>query len=131
MQNPNFEDCKDYNITLAQTTPFAFTLRKTKLPVVKEDYLNKLAKIEKLGCEITDHVYESTAGLHVHGIIQIPKSFDPKRLRVRGWRIQLDELYDYAGWLSYITKEAVLNEHKILDALEHEEDIVIPLKRLF
>jgi len=96
--------------------------------------VNRLAKIEELGCSITDHVYESTAGLHVHGIIQIPKTcknYVHRRLRVRGWRIQLDEIYNYAGWLAYITKECNLVQHQMLDALVHQENVVIPLKKLF
>jgi len=130
MQNSNFEDCKDYTI-YSETTPFAFTLRKSKFPRCKSDYVDRMAKIEELGCSITDHVYESTAGLHLHGIIQVPKDFNHKKLRVRGWRIQLDEIYNYAGWLSYITKECNLIQHHVLDAIDQQENVVIPIKKLF
>lgn len=102
--------CGQLEVQDSETTPYAFTLRKTKQPVQIEDYVIKLDKIRQLGCEITDHVFEHEAGLHCHGVIQIPKDFKKIQLRTRGWRLQLDELYDYAGWLAYITKSNMLEE---------------------
>lgn len=94
----------DFEINQSNITSFAFTLRKTKLPVSKDDYVDRLHKIEKLGLSISDYVYEDEGGLHVHGVIEIPKDFNTVRLRMRGWRIQLDELYDMVGWITYMTK---------------------------
>lgn len=104
----SIEESQDIQINESAVTSFAFTLRKTKLPATQKDYVSKLSKIKDLGCIITDHVYEYEAGIHCHGVIQIPKDFNLIKLRTRGWRIQLDELYDYAGWLCYMTKQNIL-----------------------
>lgn len=140
----NLIDYHNYNkaqgeleIQESETVPFAFTLRKTKQPVSKADYEAKLGKINALGCNVTDHVYESEAGLHCHGVIQIPKDFNKIKLRTRGWRMYLEELYDYAGWLSYMTKQNILETntpdvwwYKSSDS-PRDPDFKMPKKRLF
>lgn len=130
------------DIVYAPTTPFAFTLRRVKMPVILQDYTDRLEKIKELGIKITDLAYEMTGGIHCHGVMQIPKTCNgliKRKLRVRGWRIQLDELYDYAGWLSYITKENALQRLNISDVNDDNEDCsdtepeckVLPKNKLF
>lgn len=100
-------------LTTSTTTPFAFTLRKvTKAEnSTKSDYALKLQKFKDMGVQITDLSYEknkTNSGLHCHGTMQIPKKFNMKKFRTRGWHIKLDEIYDYWGWCQYMTKEGSL-----------------------
>jgi len=96
---------------MADSTKYAFTLRKTKLVDLHEPkllrihYGEHLTLFEQLGCTIIDHEYEEKGGLHVHGIINIPRDFFIKRLRYRGWNLDVKVIYDEVGWLSYIRKE--------------------------
>lgn len=100
-------------IFTSTTTPFSFTLRKVTNAAksTKEDYKTKLQKFKDMGIAISDTVYERNEvnnGIHCHGVMQIPKKFNMKRFRTRGWNFKADEIYDYAGWLSYMTKQNVL-----------------------
>lgn len=122
-------------ICSSSTTPFSFTLRKTAHAdkSVRKDYELKLQKYKDIGITISDHAYESNHtnnGIHCHGVMQIPKKFDMKRFRSRGWHIKLDEIYDYAGWLCYITKESTLESIKVDDSPQ-DPSFKMPLKRLF
>lgn len=133
------QEIQDFQLNSSLTTPYAFTLRRTttKVDLTREIYEAKLSKIRDMGINITDHVYETTAGLHCHGVMQVPKKFYMKRLRTRGWRIQLDEIYDYAGWLAYITKEHMLVSivpNKVSDPVTDspkDPDFTMPRKKLF
>lgn len=121
----------ELSIQESPTTPYAFTLRKTKLPASKKDYESRLDKIRDLQCEITDHVYEYESGIHCHGVIQVPKNFNTIKLRVRGWRLQLDELYNYAGWLCYMTKCNALEAIAQQQDHEQDPDFKMPKCKLF
>jgi len=95
---------------------WAFTLRKTKLKIgpVQADYEDHMENLcSKLECVITDKCFEYQGGIHMHGIIQIPKGSNMKQFRVRGWRMHLVELYDKAGWQRYMAKEAILKDHEV------------------
>lgn len=86
---------------------YAFTLRRTNLKkgVSQDDYQNHLKKWSDKGqCEIIDSVFEYEAGLHMHGILEIPKQINFNLFRVRGWNIKLEELYDKTGWKYYMMK---------------------------
>lgn len=88
---------------------YAMTLRKTKTPTDRpldcQHYEERLKQIRKLGITIDEYVYEETSGLHVHGLCLVPRYFNFKRLRMRGWNIVLEEIYDYNGWLLYMMKD--------------------------
>jgi len=90
---------------------YAFTLRKTKLvdshepEMLRLHYEDRLESFRKLGLFVKDYEFETKHGLHVHGIIEIPISFYLKKLRMRGWNLDLKIIYDEEGWLSYIRKE--------------------------
>lgn len=95
-------------INQAPCREYAFTLRRTTLKELHTEYMYSvhLEKFVTKGyCTIKDFVFETTAGLHVHGILSVPKGVDLKRFRVRGWRMYLDELYDELGWKMYYMKE--------------------------
>lgn len=111
------------------TTPYAFTLRKVgkKADDIYGQYVAKLVQLQDLGVKITDNVFEHKGGVHMHGIMQIPKKFLMKRLRSRGWKLHLDEIYDLAGWQAYLAKEQILKEPDT----EPDPDFKMPTGRLF
>lgn len=86
---------------------YAFTLRKTNVKhgVEHSHYLEHISKMEKYGVVFRDTNYETTNGLHCHGIVSISESMSLKRLRFRGWHLHLIELYDEDGWIRYIRKD--------------------------
>lgn len=88
---------------------YAFTLRRTMLckdkRPLEEQYEEHLELFRQSGAEICDHEYETKAGLHVHGIMRVPFNFYFKKLRFRGWNLDVKIMYDEVGWLSYIRKE--------------------------
>jgi len=99
---------KTGSILKSQYQLWGFTLRKTKDPqkVTQSDY--KLHLFTNINCEaakVQNHVFETKGGLHMHGIITIHRKFKKQYLRVRGWRFDLVEIYDRAGWLFYTSKQ--------------------------
>lgn len=96
---------------------YAFTLRKTKLDDTSLgeaqsdamhyaiDYKMHVQKLCSKGPELKELEFETTAGLHCHGIFIIPEGFNFKLLRVRGWHLQIEEIYDELGWIRYIRKD--------------------------
>lgn len=97
-------------ITKSDTRLYAITVRKTSKPetvsaVHYETYLQNLH--ENLNVTIYEYVYEHEAGLHIHGIIEIPRGLNLNRFRTRGYRVHLEELYNRAGWLRYINKHVL------------------------
>jgi len=72
-----------------------------------------------LGVDFKKIVFEKTSGLHMHGIILIPRNLSLTRFRVRGWSIKLEEIYDVEGWLRYLYKD-----------ISQDEDDEILLKHL-
>lgn len=117
-------------VTRSNTVPYAFTLRKVgKRPVdIYGVYAAKLGEFEDLGLSVTNNVFEHKGGVHVHGVMQVPKGFKLRRIRVRGWRIQLDEIYDMAGWQAYLAKEQILREP---DDTPPDPDFKMPKVKLF
>jgi len=91
----------------SDTTPYSFTLRKVKSPtqVCKEDYDAHLAKFTSQGVKLYDRVFENTSGLHCHGTLGVPKKFNMKKFRVRGWSMVMCEVYDSWGWTQYLLKD--------------------------
>lgn len=90
------------------TNDYAFTLRRTKIDVsvsLRDEYEEHLRLFDALGARVKDVEYENKGGLHVHGIIEIPLGMYLKKLRFRGWNLDLKVIYDEQGWLSYIRKE--------------------------
>lgn len=96
---------------------YGFTLRKTKLQKTKKEkfsrseltdiYHQRIKDFKDLGATLQDYEFEDTAGLHVHGIIDVPRQFNMKRLTRRGWSVLLKEVFDHQGWLAYMTKDKV------------------------
>lgn len=113
---------------------FAFTIRKTKNPktVTQKsyyDFINTgLFTFREKGYapELTLK-FEKKGGLHVHGILNYdpelgcvgpykePRNKDHayRMFRPRkGFHIKVEDIYDFDGWLSYITKEELDNKAK-------------------
>lgn len=129
----------------ANTSPFSFTLRKASNAAksTKKDYLYKLSKFKDMGITITNMVFENNhtnAGIHMHGTMSVPKKFNMKRFRTRGWHLSLKEIYDNFGWDMYMMKEQYLSASPTVgpvpegldaDSVEVPPQIKIPKKRLF
>lgn len=100
------------SITKSSTRLYAITVRKTSKPDLVtaahyESYLQNLS--ENLNVSIFEYVYEHEGGLHIHGIIEIPRGLNLNRFRTRGYHVHLEEMYNRDGWLKYINKH-VLSE---------------------
>lgn len=107
----------DLVVTKPLRRNYAFTLRKTKLddislgPAMSDpmhyaiDYKMHIQKLCSKGPELKDMEFETTSGLHCHGIFIIPEGFNMKLLRVRGWHLMIEEIYDEDGWIRYIRKD--------------------------
>lgn len=92
---------------------YAFTLRKCKSPskMTEELLLEHLEKMcNKTSSSLIDYVFEKEGGLHMHGIIQVPKKEGLYHFRCRGWHMHLEELYNEAGWRYYMMKAQRLEE---------------------
>lgn len=101
------KDQAPLTVIKSDTHPYAFTLRKTSKKdgrVTKDMYHKRMGDIQKLGIEVPDYVFEYEAGLHSHGVMNIPVKFNLKRLRVRGWNILVNEITDLKGWKRYMSK---------------------------
>jgi len=102
----------------ADSRQWAFTLRRTSRPkqVTCDQYISHVQKfVNKLNCKLESYVFEEKGGLHMHGILDIPKTVDKKRFRVRGWHWYMEELYNYAGWRQYMLKEQHIVEDEYDD----------------
>lgn len=102
-----FEDA-NISATIAFQRQYAFTLRRTNLKkgVTQGDYLDHFERWHNV--KLIDYAFEETAGLHMHGIIEIPVGLcvnQFKQLRIRGWKLHLEELYDELGWKCYYMKD--------------------------
>lgn len=100
-------------VELSEKRQYAFTLRKTTNPktVSPQDYLDILNMWEEmLDTGIIHYVFEESKGLHMHGIIEIPKHVNLIKFRRRGWHVKLEELYNEAGWRYYLLKEQRLKQ---------------------
>lgn len=98
----------ELDIVRSKHVPWAFTIKNVHSGPDQYDQFFKRA--EGFGC-IIDCKYaenDSKGKLHYHGIILIPKGLFRKKLMLHGLHLKLDELYDRAGWLKYITKDANL-----------------------
>lgn len=118
------QDQPELIIGRSSVLSYAFTLRKTstkKGQPTQEDYQ---VHIDTL-CLTTksykkEVVFERTGGLHMHGILEVPKRCFMNKFRIRGWKMHLEEIYDYDGWKRYMAKEQVLkNYEKELSEQEH------------
>lgn len=117
----------------AATRQYAFTLRRTNLKrgVTEQEYINHVRNWEDKGlCTLIDHVFEKTAGLHMHGVLEISKKQDKRVFRVRGWNIYLEEIYNRQGWQYYMMKDQKCNED-LESFIEDEEPVLVLKKSLF
>lgn len=89
---------------------YGFTLRKTSNVhnTTRQTYADRFGYFKELGCKVVDITFEETAGLHCHGIIEIPTSLSIKRLRCRGWNFKYEIIYDKDGWIRYMYKDQEL-----------------------
>jgi len=121
---------KNLEIIKSDKTSYGFTLRKTSFkqgtPNI-EMYEEYLKKVSNLGCIVVHKVYEYTSGLHVHGVITVPKKLNKNRFRIRGWNMRLDELYDELGWIQYTMKDQPDTEEQV----PPEHDIAPLRKKIF
>lgn len=85
---------------------WAFTVKKLGNGEVKpSEYVQIITNYERFGL-IDCHFYEkdSLGKLHVHGIILLRPNFHRKKLVSYGFHTYLEQVYNRAGWLKYITK---------------------------
>lgn len=112
------------------TIPFSFTLRKSTnvAKSTEKDYMYKFDKFKDMGIELTNYVFEknhANAGIHMHGTVSVPKKFNMKRFRTRGWHMHLTEIYDKGGWDQYCSKEQMLahiDELGPIDTISSKDD---------
>lgn len=119
----NMDDSKPTFYEEAPTHPFAFTLRKSKnnKNSTVGDYINFMKKIfSKNNIKLIDNTYETENGLHTHGYIEIPKKFNFKKLRIRGWNIKVKEIYDMDGWTRYCYKKQLVGPHDKLNDIAND-----------
>lgn len=117
----------------SKATSYAFTLRKTSTKrgqPTQEDYKSHVTKL----CRPTDsmvreYVFEKTGGLHMHGILEIPKSVHMYRFRVRGWKLHLEEIWSLKGWKEYMSKEQNIAYHEDEESELQEDHPIYHLKR--
>jgi len=119
---------ENLTIQVANQRCYAFTLRRTNLKkgVTKEDYLGHWKRWP--GVKLHDYIFEETAGLHMHGVVVIPvlsEKYMMKQFRIRGWNMELVEIWDEFGWKCYYMKDQKINEDEI------EETAIIPDRNLF
>lgn len=91
--------------------PYAFTLRKTsKSTIINENhYIGHMQALsERLDIRFIDYVFEQEAGLHVHGIVELPYKFYFKKLRIRGWNILVKPITNEYGWINYMRKKQIV-----------------------
>jgi len=96
------------DIVLSNKQSFALTLRKTTKPwkVTRSDYLDHINKIcEQTGAKLVRYCFEQTAGLHMHGVIEMEYGTNHNLFRVRGWHCKLVEIWNLDGWNEYMMKE--------------------------
>lgn len=107
----------DLEIEEVQFRSYSFTLRKTKVnksnPVSEQDYFNHIYELtEKTGSTMSNYVFEKTGGLHMHGVLEIPINTYMLKFRVRGWKMHLKEIWNYAGWQQYMAKEVLIYDNE-------------------
>jgi len=93
---------------VAKERAYAYTLRKAKdnAKATRAEYFNHISiRLEPVGFDNRFIEFEEDNGLHCHGIALLPSDFNFKRLRVRGWSIKVEELYDPLGWVHYCRKD--------------------------
>lgn len=105
-----FKSSANFTINTSDSIPFAYTVKKlnSALDFPKEsDYEPFFSKLAKFNIPVEYKVAEqdSKNHLHYHGIMYLKKGFFRKRLVVKGIHLKLDEVYDRAGWLKYISKD--------------------------
>lgn len=118
----------------ASAITYAFTLRRTTKPHLANHstYLLFIQDVfHKNNIMIKEYVFEDTAGLHMHGTIMVPNTLKLKKLRVRGWHLFLQEIFDHISWAKYIHKDQAeeLSEDDMPDP--PDTDFVIPRRKLF
>lgn len=103
-------------IERAEYRQWSFTLRRTNLKMglpTEEVYNVHIEnRLRNTDVKLEEHVFEQTGGLHMHGILSIPKWFNMKKFRIRGWKMHLEEIWDVNGWRAYMAKEQILNNDK-------------------
>lgn len=112
------------------TLPYAFTYKLNSVATVqakREDYAVILTHIQKtLGTSGNIHsVYyelDSKQNYHIHGIV-FATYVNYRKLAVKGYTSRWRQIYDYAGWESYIKKD------QDDESVDPPDDIKLPLKR--
>jgi len=122
-------------LTKSDFKQYALTLRKTKVQKTKKEvfsdaelreiYQNRLSEFTEAGIKIMEYTYEATAGLHLHALVEIPKSYQLIKLRRRGWSIKIDEIYNKEGWLKYINKDQNMTPSEEQEYIEWSNSIAL------
>lgn len=135
---------QELDITTAVTVAYSFTMRKTTNPdsTKLDDYFKYINRWRAKGVILDKYVCEynnTNKGYHLHGVFLIPKKFNMKQFRVRGFHMKLDEIYDKVGWDAYMSKQQILEQEPVGDNMSSDKevdtpidpDFIMPTKRLF
>jgi len=105
---------------------YAFTLRKSLMPAFISFYEKQLARWHTLfPLAQIDYRYESTSGLHLHGMIKTPKKIYITNSGIhpgKGWSLDFSLVLNIQTWINYMNKQSssettlINTEH----ALEYE-----------
>ena len=112
---------------------FAITVRATspnKDRQVYDLYHDFLAKSNKQ-CLLRSCVYErnklqGTTGVHMHGIIRLPKSYYRKRLVPKNgsFHVCLKKITDLQGWINYMQKDEYFAGQVMLEVDNAQEEYI-------
>lgn len=100
---------------------YAITVRKTgtrqsdKSRAAYEPYFSFIRRSNKK-CELHKYVFEdnkSESGVHLHGVIRIPKGYYRGRLIPSGgaYHVKLEKITDMEGWIRYMQKDQNFREN--------------------
>lgn len=90
---------------------YAVTSKKTRNPIVLDDYFSYLEYLKQYG-EISNVFVETTKGLHIHYVLTMDKRLDYNLLKhvKYGWSHKAVPIYNKQQWLMYIKKDSTKNE---------------------
>lgn len=103
---------KDLIVIQSEQVSMSFTLRRTNLKKgqpTEGEYFEQVEKLcERTGSRLHDYVFEKEGGLHMHGILEVKRNINMLKFRTRGWKMYMEEIWNYLGWHNYMQKEQLL-----------------------
>lgn len=122
----------NFEVENANYKSYAYTI-KSLGSCTDADYDPFFRKLDYFRIKVEYKIKEmdSSGKSHYHGIIYLPKGFYRRRIMCKGFHLKLVELYNKAGWISYIHKDVRWEDYEDMTAPEQDELIEMPTKRLF